>query len=479
MKQILSSICIAALLLISFPISAQSVNDEIEGFTKVKELIKSNSAQAANEVDQLLKGKNKKNPGLLADIGQAYLEAGNVTEAKVYADLARKADSKSSSVYILEGDIALAEKNVGKACQLYEQAIYFNPECKEAYLKYANAYRNASPELAIEKLVELKKLDPSNIQADQAMADVYYNNNQFHKAVKAYSNFIDSPAATENDITKYAFALFLDHKFEQSLDVVKKGLVRNPRNATFNRLAMYNNADLKRYEEGLQAADRFFNASDKPDFAYLDYLYYAHLLNSTKQYDAAIEQYQKAMSVDNKKDNLWREISEAYENKGDYDQAIESYKKYYDALPAGKQTADLQLEIGKLYYVKGTSTDNPEITDEQKQTALKEADVIFAGIANKVPDNYLGNFLRARVNSALDPETTEGLAKPYYEAVISMLSSKNEARFNSILVECYSYMGYYYLVANKLPESKEYWQKILEIAPENPTALKALEGIKG
>ena len=474
-----ATIIVAAMLLMSCPVSAQSVNDEIEGFTKVKELIKSNSDQATNEVDQLLKGKNKKNPGLLADIGLAYLEAGKVTEAKEYASLARKADAKSSSVYILEGDIALAEKNVGKACQLYEQAIYFNPECKEAYLKYANAYKNASPQLAIEKLVELKKLDPSNIQADQALADVYYSNNQFDKAVEAYSKFIDSPESTENDITKYAFALFLDHKFEKSLDVVQKGLVRNPRNATFNRLAMYNNADLKRYEEGLQAADKFFNASDKPDFAYLDYLYYGHLLNSTKQYDAAIEQYQKAMKADSKKDNLWREISEVYENKGDYDQAIDSYKKFYSALSADKQTVDLQLELGKLYYAKGTSTDNPEITDEQKQTALKEADAIFADVANKVPDNYLGNFWRARVNSALDPETTEGLAKPYYETVISMLNNKNEARYNSILVECYSYLGYYYLVANKLPESKEYWQKILEIAPENPTALKALEGIKG
>ena len=94
------------------------------------------------------------------------------------------------------------------------------------------------------------------------------------------------------------------------------------------------------------------------------------------------------------------------------------------------------------------------------------------------PDSYLGNFWRARTNSALDPETTQGLAKPYYEEVAAFLIDKNDPRYNSALIECYSYLGYYYLVANKLPESKEYWNKILAIDPANATAKRALDGIK-
>ena len=48
---------------------------------------------------------------------------------------------------------------------------------------------------------------------------------------------------------KYAFALFLNHDFEKSLEVVQKGLQKNGRHAAFNRLAMYNYTDLKRYDE--------------------------------------------------------------------------------------------------------------------------------------------------------------------------------------------------------------------------------------
>ena len=98
-------------------------------------------------------------------------------------------------------------------------------------------------------------------------------------------------------------------------------------------------------------------------------------------------------------------------------------------------------------------------------------------MATKVPDNYLGNFWRARANSLLDPETTEGLAKPYYEAALAILESKPDAS-KSLIVECESYLGYYYFVKNDFPTSKVYWNKILAIDPANETAKKALEGIK-
>lgn len=52
------------------------------------------------------------------------------------------------------------------------------------------------------------------------------------------------------------------------------------------------------------------------------------------------------------------------------------------------------------------------------------ADSTFHAIAEAAPDSYLGNFWRARANSALDPETTQGLAKPFYEEVAALLESK-------------------------------------------------------
>ena len=372
----------------------------------------------------------------------------------------------------------IAKKDAGKACQLYEQAIYFDPNYKEAYLKFADVYKGASPQLAIEKLEQLKNLDPSCVAADKKLAEVYYLNNKFDKAAEAYAHFINTPEATEDDLTKYSFALFLNHDFEKSLQIALMGLQKNPRDAAFNRLAMYNYTDLKRYDEAMKAADAFFKESDKADFSYLDYMYFGHLLNAVKKYDQAVEAYMKAITLDPAKTDLWREVSSSYELNNEFTKAIEAYKKYSESLSADKRTPDVQFQIGKLYYEKGTQSDTLTVSLDERKAALVSADSIFTEIAKVAPDSYLGNFWRARTNSALDPETTQGLAKPYYEEVAAFLIDKNDPRYNSALIECYSYLGYYYLVANKLPESKEYWNKILAIDPANATAKRALDGIK-
>ncbi len=449
-----------------------------EGVSKIKGLITSNPAQASQEAETLLKGKNKKNVDLIAAISEAYLSAGKISEAETYLELGKKANNKSAVLSVLTGDIAVARKEPGVACQSYEQAIYYDAKCVEAYIKFADVYKTASPQLAIEKLEQLKEMNIDNAAADKKLAEIYYLNNKFAKAAEAYERFVNTPEATEDDIMKYAFALFLTKNFDKSLEVTKMGLQRNPRRAAFNRLAMYNYTDMKRYDEATKAADAFFNASDKADFSYLDYMYYGHLLSATGKFAESIPQYEKAMELDPERVELWREISSAYEQQNDYPNAIGAYEKYYGSLPADKQTADLQFQIGKLYYAEGTSTDSIAVTPAMRAVALASADSVFAAIAIQSPDSYMGNFWRARTNSALDPETTQGLAKPYYELVAELLISKNDPRYNSALIECYSYLGYYYLVANKMPESKEYWSKILAIDPENATAKRALEGIK-
>ena len=477
-------------LLLSGTLVAQTPVPEWQaGVDKVKSLIKTNPEQASETAGELLKGKNKKNVSLVVSVARAYLDAGKPAEAENYLKAAKKADSKDASVSVLEGDIALAGKDVGRACQLYEQAIYFNPDCKEAYLKYADIYKSANASLAIEKLNQLKDLEPSNTAVDKKLAEIYYLKNDFNKAVEAYANFAMGPTATEEDLVKYAFALFLNHDFDKSLEVANMGLQKNARHAAFNRLAMYNYTDLKRFDEALKAADVFFKECDKADYSYLDYMYYGHLLESLKKYDDAVVQYEKAVKMDPTKTDLFKNISSAYEQKNDYKKAISAYQKYYASLDKEKQTPDLQFQFGRLYYGAGTQPDSLAITVEERKQALMSADSTFHAIAEAAPDSYLGNFWRARANSALDPETTQGLAKPFYEEVAALLESKNDPHYNSALVECYSYLGYYYLLAIENPALKaeakankdksiEYWSKILAIDPANATAKRALDGIK-
>lgn len=466
-------------LLLAGTLSAQTPVPEWQaGVDKMKSLVQTNPAQASDEAGELLKGKNKKNVDLVTSVARVYLDAGKLTDAQEYLAMAKKANNKDPKVSVLEGDIALAQKNVGQACQLYEQAIYFDPNCKEAYLKYAQVYKSASPSLAIEKLEQLKAVEPDCLEADRELAEVYYAGNRFGKAAEMYAKFIDTPLATEDDMLKYAFALFLNHDFEKSLQIAQKGLQKNARHAAFNRLVMYNNTDLKRYEEAEKAADAFFHASDHADYSYLDYRYYGALLSALKKYDEAIVEYGKALEKDGTQIDLWREISDAHEMNNNYAQAIAAYRKYYDALAQDKKTPETLFQLGRLYYGQGTSSDTLSVQSADRKAALQSADSVFALVSEQAPDSYLGEMWRARTHSAMDPETTDGLAKPYYEKVMDMLLSKNEPKYNSALIECYSYLGYYYLLKSDYAASKEFWNKILAIDPANATAKKALDGIK-
>lgn len=434
--------------------------------------IDENPALAAKTFDGLLKGKNKKNTSLLVAIGRAYLDRSKTEEAAGYARRAIEVDSKCADAYLLSGDVALKLNDVNKASSDYNQAIYLDENCCEAYLKYAQVYKEVDPRLSLDMLTRLQEKTPNDNRISKELADVYYVMGAYGKAKEAYGNYMKTGRPAEQDYVRYAMLLYLNKDYAESLEVVKEGLELAPENHVLKRLAMYDNCELEDCRTGLEAAAAFLSDSDNPDYVYLDYVYFARLLQADKQYDEALAQFDKALSVDRSHTDIYKEISAVYEKKHDYPGAIEAYRQYWEGMKDTSDVSDLFL-LGRLnYYAAADSA-----CHDRQPAFLAEADTIFAQVAEKVPDNYLGNFWRARVNSLRDPETTQGLAKPYYEAALHILEQKPDAA-KSLLVECNSYLGYYYFVKEDYDRSRLYWDKILEIDPGNETAIKALEGIK-
>jgi len=436
--------------------------------------IKSNPQAAELEINSALKLKNNKgNVDLIIAAGRAFLVNGVLDKAVVYQEQAKKLKPKYAPVYVLLGDVELAKANTGGACSNYEMAIYYDDACKEAYIKYARAYKNVNTPLAIEKLNVLKQKDPSFLLVDRELADIYYSTNDFVKAAEYYGNYLKTGNSNVLDLTKYASTLFFKGDFAKSLEVVKLGLVKAPRNSAFNRMAMYDNVALKNYDEALTAADLFFNKSENPDISYYDYTYYGQALRAKKHYDLAIEQYNKAIKYDSTQVAVWKEISDMYAEKHDTVSSISAYEKYMSLSKPEKIDGVMILGLGKLYYGLGNST-----AADVKKNALLKADSLFAKVASLEPDNYLGDFYRAQVNSALDPETTQGLAKPYFEATAALIEKKTDAaRYNSVLNTCYSYLGIYYFKNNNNVQSSLYFNKVLVIDPKNALALKVIEAI--
>ena len=426
--------------------------------------IKTNKKEAESDIQNALRMKNgNKNVDVLIAASRAYLVNDLIDDAIIYQEKAKKVKAKYAPVSVLLGDIYVTKKDVGAACSNYEQAILFDNSCKEAYIKYARAYRKVNPTLAIEMLGKLKAKVPTFLLADREMADIYYAQNDFAKAAELYGNYLKSGNSTVQDLTRYALTLFFNKEYSKSIEIANNGLVKDPHNPAFNRISLYNNTELKKYDDAMISADRLFNKSVNAKFTYLDYRYYGQVLRDTKQFDKAIEQYTTALSYDSSRVELYKDMSDMLSENKDYSAAISKFTIYLSKIDSTKKTTALMMEFGKLNYSLGSISDTSKVKMERKLEALNVADSTFARIARS-ETNYRGNFWRARTNALKDPESTLGLAKPYYEMTAKYIEEKNDlAKYGSVLVECYRYLAFFYLKTKDYSNSIVYCNKALAI----------------
>jgi tetratricopeptide (TPR) repeat protein len=443
--------------------------------------VKSNPKEADTDIQTVLKLQtSKKNPDYFIAAANAYLFNGEIDQASVYLEKAKSIKLKYSGVAVLAGDIELAKKNVGPACSNYEMAILFDPNCKEAYIKYARAYKDVNPTLSIEKLNELKAKEPTFLLVDKELADIYYAINDFGKAAELYDNYLKSGNSNVQDLTKYAMTIFLNKDYSKSLEISKMGLQKDWRNPAFNRLAMYNNVEIKKYDEAIKYADLFFNKSTNPDISYFDYTYYGQALRYTKQYNLAIQQFKNALKLDSSQVGFWKDISDMYGEIPDLKNAISSYETYMKFLPLEKKTSDIILNLGKMYYNLGSSdsilVEGKKIAfaTDAKKNALLKADTLFTQVVALDPSDYRGFFYRARTNYSLDPEFNTDVAKTFYEQTLKIVEAKADTRYNPIIVECNRVFGAYYFQKKDYPQTKVYFSKILTIEPKNELAQKVI-----
>ncbi|EKX98758.1 tetratricopeptide repeat protein [Hoylesella saccharolytica F0055] len=453
----------------STPSMAQDNKTTIDAISKV---IKANPEAAKDQVKDVYK-KNKKNAEVLVGIGRAYFEAKDTANAKTYANYAIKANKNYGAGYILLGDIEVVKDDGGAAAGWYQQAIYFDPKNPDGYFKYANIYRGRSPEEAVSKLNELRAQRP-DIAVDALAARILYSSNRLEQSLDYYDKVTDKSKLEDVDITNYATEAWMLQKREKSLEMARYGLSRNAHKAAWNRLVFYNLTDMGQTEEALKYADALFNASDSAKISGFDYTYYGTALKNAKQYDKAIEMLKKALAENKDNADLLnsnkKSLSDAYLAMEDFDNATLYYEEYLKNVQ--KITASDMAGLATIYTNMAA-----KLTGDQKIDALKKADAVYAQLGEKFPENIdFANFMRARVNSNLDPETKEGLAKPFYEAIVHSLADKSDRdrADNARLSEAYRYLGYYYLVKDDKATADGYWNKVLEIDPNNATAKQAL-----
>ena len=124
--------------------------------------------------------------------------------------------------------------------------------------------------------------------------------------------------------------------------------------------------------------------------------------------------------------------------------------------------------------ITGSTTVNPT-------EAWLKADSTFAVMASRFTANAdfaLAN--RLQIAYVLDPDFKTGRCVPIAEQLVAVVTAKGEADDASTarLLNAYRFLAFHYTINKNRKRSRMYWQKVLELDPDNETAKNVL-GIKG
>ena len=427
--------------------------------------------------------KNKKDAEALVKIGRAFLEQKDTANAALFANYANEAGKPKyqyAPAYLLLGDIeASYGTDGGKAAGFYNQAINFDPTNPEGYKKWAMVYRKISPTQAAKKLEEMEQKCP-NEDANAMIGHIYmlsYNVSKSSKdekaAYEAYKK-ADINKLDKTGLNEFARASFFQGHFDDALTACQTGLKLDPRNPTFNRLAMFASYELKNYDAAKEYIHKYFYETDSAKVSEYDHFYTALIYQALEDKPNMYAHYDKALELVNdqsmkKRWDILKTVSDSYLNDKDFEKSL----KYYQDMLACKPEVKFDDEEGlaKIY------SKYAEEVPEKASDLINKAVEIFVNAGVKFPiQEVYSNYMAAATIFKLDKNMEKGLAKPYYQKVIDLVTSKSDRSKaeNTMLITSYNYMMYSALQGKKadVPTAKSYADKILEIDPEFASALK-------
>ena len=452
--------------------------------------------KAADAAFKTATGLAKKDPSVQTAIAEAYVEANKLPQAEEALLKAEKINKSYSGIYMVRGNMALKEGKRDQAYMWYEQVIYFNPNDKVAYLKLAEAYKNANTQVTLDYLNKLIAIDPDYIPAYALIGDINRENRMYYQALDAYEKFISIPGVPLLQHERYAQLLYFTDQYQKSLKEIDYVLQQDPANSVMHRIQAYNHFKLGDTAAAVREMNDFLKNNPEDKHIYLDYTTYGQALLKEKQPKAAIAALEKAIALDpSSKAEIYKTIINAYEELKDYPGIIGAYEKYFEQAD-NFSTMDYYNYGVILYTVASKYIDEAylaTLTPEQKEAdnalfydCISKGNAAFAKVIELNPQSYRGYLLRGNLNFLVDYKERDtkksplkGVAIPYYEEALKvMLENNADGKRNSDIIDVYDYFASYYLLRDDKVNAGEYYKKMLALDPANQKAITALKQLK-
>lgn len=446
-------------------------------------------AKAAKKYFDDARKKNKKDASLDIAIARAYYDVDAVKYAQDVTKMqeqARKDSPKEGGIaptnvdiYLFEGDILRDNKDYGNAGTKYEMAKNYNKDATEAYVKYGILFRDVRPTESIKLLKELLQVNPQSALGQRELARTYENQQMYKEAVEQYANYVNNPNHFKQDEDNYSLLLFFNNDYQKGYDYASKLLKENPQNFTAQRYQFINASQLDSMKdqllplaENLVAAH---NANPANRLAQIDYTLIGYALSDAKRQDEAIALFNEAIQNDPTNREYYKQLSSVYSDLEDYEKAAQAYEGY---IANSKTPAYRDYNVAAAYYYYAGLTDSEQNPDKAPSMYAKATENANKGLGvekNAKSYKLLGDVARASAPTKDDIRTAA--APNFIEAVAVIESNGTDGSTNTDKKDMYSYLGSYYAGQGDNANALKYYQKYLELDPDNESVQKAVNAL--
>jgi tetratricopeptide (TPR) repeat protein len=452
----------------------------------------------------------------LAKIAESYVDMNErEVDTSKALPLIRQAvtiDPKNPEIFLIAGDIYILGGDGSNSIKNYNLAQFADPNSPTAAMKIGSIYvRGKSLNAAIPYFEEAISLDANYAPAYRELGQLYWMAQRLEPSKANYKKYLELSAGNIPAQTRYVTSLFYAGDYNEVIKNVEEILAVDKSRSFLNRLAGYSYYEMKNpdYSKALLYMEELFKTVSEERILWKDHHYMARILmkknqnypkhleelsnqeqqlereksryssasaamkpnlkpaldaltakvttlkseiaNANKELDRGFSEYEKVLEMKPQDRGVMSEMATNYNTYKRFDKAAKTWIKLIN--PANEKPEEY-MQIGRAFY-------NGE--------KLKTADSVFNVVIKKWPDYIPAYVWIGRTYSKMDPDSRLGLAKPKFEKVLNVAkadSLKNDAE----IIEACNYLGYYHMMADNYSQSKDYYNRMINLDPNNKDA---------
>lgn len=463
--------------------------------------MKGDRATGKTLIDNAVNATKSKNQDVLIRAGEMLTlsdKTNDPAEAVRLLTIADEKDKKNENAEIemALGDAYFLKNDGGNAISKYENALAMKPNLAEANYKIGRLYLRGKNYTKAQEYFKLAiQNDPEFAPTYLAYADALANSRAYKSAAQNYDLYVQKSGTTDPerllDVARYRF-LAQDYQGATSYLDQLKGKVNNP---IMDRMYGWAYYGLNQPQQSVDALNKFISsAPDKVIYDDYKYLGRAYGMVNTPQADSmSIVYLEKAAPLDTT-ENLYRDIAKKYYDMKKYNKAADYYGKVVSTDKKPLNNDYLYQGLANYQYGFRVGRDSSEAPMDTAQIRMgrqmyfMRADSAFGKMAAKIEADTaatskypLAYYYEGQSNYYAFPAAvslSRGTAVPYYEKFIEQANaetdSKTKEQYKKPLITSYKFLASYYGSKNDDAKAKEYFNKVLELDPNDADVQKAL-----